>query len=267
MRNGTWLLATALMVTTLAVAPAMAQDQGAVVLAPAAERAPTIESDIRVQLTPQDEARILSRMTGMVSEVPLRDGDAVKAGDIIVSFICDERDQYAAQAEARKLKQDKLAASAARQVELGTGSKVDSAVRAAEKAEADASFDLAQTEAEYCRVRAPFDGRISLLAVKPFQTIRENDLIVEVIQDDTLEAEMIVPSQWLAWLKPGHAFDIEVDETGARYPAKVTHLGGRVDPVSQSVKVYAQLAERPPELLVGMSGTAQLAPPPAQVSP
>ncbi len=222
-----------------------------------------VAEDIRVQLTPQDEARILSRMTGVVAEVPLRDGDRVKAGDIIVAFICDERDQLAAQALARKNKQDRLAASSARQLELGTGSKIDSAVRAAEKAEADSSYDLAKTESEYCRVRAPFDGRISFLGAKPYQTVRENDLIVEVIQDDTLEAEMIVPSQWLAWLKPGLVFDIVVDETAGRYPARITHIGGRVDPVSQSVKVYAELEKRPPELLVGMSGTAALVPPPA----
>lgn len=219
------------------------------------------DREVRVQLTPEKEARLTSRMNGVIDRLPLRDGDTVKQGDLIAHIQCDEREQAAAQAKARLDKQSGLARSAKKLADLGSGSKVDMQVRQAEEAEARASYELARTEAGYCDIRAPFDGRLAALAVKNFQAVRENDPVAEVLQDENLEAEMIVPSRWLAWLEKDKAFNIRVDETGREYPAVITHLGGRVDPVSQSVKVYARISDRGPELLAGMGGVALLSPP------
>lgn len=217
--------------------------------------------DVRVQLTPEKEARLLSRMNGIIDQVAVEDGSSVQQGDLLVRFQCTEREQQAAQSKARMDKQADLAASAGRLADLGSGSKVDAQVRRAEEKEARANYALAQAEAGYCEIRAPFDGRVSALPVKAFQTVRENDLVAEVLQDQNLEAEMIVPSRWLSWIKPGLAFKIRIDETGGEYAAEITHLGGRVDPVSQSVKVYARITDRKPELLAGMGGSAELSPP------
>ena len=40
-----------------------------------------------------------------------------------------------------------------------------------------------------------------------------------------------------------------------------TRLGGRVDPVSQSIQVFGEIDGTVPELMAGMSGRAELAPP------
>jgi hypothetical protein len=79
-----------------------------------------------------------------------------------------------------------------------------------------------------------------------------------------LELEFIVPSRWLAWLKPGYAFQVRIDETGKTYPAKVQRIGARVDPVSQSVKLSAAISGSFPELIAGMSGKVELQPPAGQ---
>jgi hypothetical protein len=41
----------------------------------------------------------------------------------------------------------------------------------------------------------------------------------------------------------------------------VTRLGGRFDPVSQSIKVIGEIIGAAPELMAGMSGRATMAPP------
>ncbi|HMB48635.1 MAG TPA: HlyD family efflux transporter periplasmic adaptor subunit, partial [Afifellaceae bacterium] len=71
-----------------------------------------------------------------------------------------------------------------------------------------------------------------------------------------LEIELLIPSRWLLWLEPDLRFEFSVDETGLKYAATVTRLGGAVDPVSQTIRVFGALEDRPPELLSGMSGTA-----------
>ena len=68
-------------------------------------------------------------------------------------------------------------------------------------------------------------------------------------------------SAWLSWLKPGYVFQITVGETEKTYSAKITRLGGRVDPVSQSIKVIGEITGDAPELMAGMSGRATITAP------
>ena len=78
--------------------------------------------------------------------------------------------------------------------------------------------------------------------------------MLDILDDSVLEAEFIVPSRWLTRLKPGAPLQVQVDETGRTYPAKVVRLGARVDPVSHSVKITGELSGSNPELTAGMSG-------------
>ncbi len=66
-----------------------------------------------------------------------------------------------------------------------------------------------------------------------------------------------VPSTWLTWLKPGAEFQFQVDETDKSYVGVVRRLGAAVDTVSQTIKVFAKFAAPTPDILPGMSGTAQ----------
>ena len=52
-----------------------------------------------------------------------------------------------------------------------------------------------------------------------------------------------------------------VDETGKTYRAHVALLGGKVDPVSESIKVTANLDGDVRDLVPGMSGRVLIAPP------
>jgi len=94
------------------------------------------------------------------------------------------------------------------------------------------------------------------------QFLQAGQPVLDILDDSTLEVEFIVSSRWLAWLKPGQGFTIQIDETGKSYPAKVTRLGAKVDAVSQSVKVIGEITGGFPELMAGMSGKVLLAPPP-----
>ena len=58
-------------------------------------------------------------------------------------------------------------------------------------------------------------------------------------------------------LKIGQRFDVDIDETGKTYPAKVTAINARVDAVAQTVELEARIDGRPPELLAGMTGIAR----------
>ena len=60
-------------------------------------------------------------------------------------------------------------------------------------------------------------------------------------------------SRWLSWLKVGYKFDLHIEETDKSYPVSVTRLGGRVDPVSQSIKVFGEILSGANELMADLA--------------
>jgi len=88
--------------------------------------------------------------------------------------------------------------------------------------------------------------------------------LLDIIDDSVLELEFLLPSTWLSWLRVGGTFQVQIDETRKTYPARFIRIGARVDPVSQSIKVAAAIHGKFPELMAGMSGRVQIAPPAAQ---
>jgi multidrug resistance efflux pump len=145
---------------------------------------------------------------------------------------------------------------------LGTGSGLDFHVAAAQVEEASADVHTAAAQIDNCVVKAPFPGRVAGLAARPYQFVGLGQPLLEILDDRTLDLELIVPSRWLAWLRPGLAFSVTVEETGRTYQATIDRLSGKVDAVSQSIKAYGRLTEAAAELLAGMSGKAELVPPP-----
>ena len=64
------------------------------------------------------------------------------------------------------------------------------------------------------------------------------------IQSGTdVEMELIVPSRWLTWLRPGATFGFAVDETGNSVRGQVTRFGASVDPVSKTIRVKAKMTQ------------------------
>ena len=75
-----------------------------------------------------------------------------------------------------------------------------------------------------------------------------------------LEVELILPSTWLAWLKPGAPFDFTIDETGRKVSGTVKRLGPSADPVSKTARARGDSVAADATVLPGMSGTATFDP-------
>ena len=126
---------------------------------------------------------------------------------------------------------------------------------AAERARA--AIGVNQAQAAQCSVVAPFSGRVVRVHVKPHQGVAVGAPLVELVSDGPLKLRLNVPSRLLRTLKIGQRFDVDIDETGKTYPAKVTAINARVDAVAQTVELEARIDGRPPELLAGMTGIAR----------
>ncbi len=217
--------------------------------------------DVRVQVVALLSATIGAPMAGRLDQFPLHDGDRFKAGDTLARFACAERDGALAHAKASLDLKRRILGNKQQLRSLGNSTGVEMDVASAEVTEAAADVSVAQAMAANCVVTAPFAGRIAGVAVHAFQFVGIGAPMLDILSDRDLELEMIVPSRWLTWLKPGNGFGVAIDETGRTYHAELTRLSGKVDPVSRSIKVYATIKDRGEDLLPGMSGRALIAAP------
>ncbi len=222
---------------------------------------PIVAREIRAQVTARVATTLSSPMAGRIRDLSIEDGDRFKQGEVLVRFDCALQEGQLARAVAVLEKNRQIQEVNERLRKLGSVSVKEMNVSHADVATAAAEVAMAKAMVERCTVAAPFPGRVASVSVKRYQFIGEGQPMLDILDDRQLELEAIIPSRWLTWLGVGTGFQIAVDETGRTYPAKVSRMSGRVDPVSQSVKIYAAIGGPAPDLMPGMSGRALIAPP------
>lgn len=222
---------------------------------------PASERDIRVQVTATTSTTIGAGMAGRLSQFPLKDGDRFREGQLLARFDCAVQEGALARARASYEKRRKIYDIQDKQRQLGSNSAMDFEVAAAEMREAAADTAAAQAVASRCVIHAPFAGRVAAISAREHQYVGEGAPLIDILSDRDLELEMMVPSRWLSWLKVGARFDVAIDETGQTHAATVIRLSGKVDAVSQSIKVYGRIPSGADTLLPGMTGRAQFHPP------
>jgi membrane fusion protein (multidrug efflux system) len=134
-------------------------------------------------------------------------------------------------------------------------------VSRAEVEKTRAELAIADAAASKCEIAAPFNGVTVEQKAQEFQYASPGQPLLEILDDRSLEVELIAPSRGLAWLKPGYAFQVHIEETDKTYPAEITRVGGRVDPVTQTIKIFGEIRGDAAELMAGMSGRANIPPP------
>ncbi len=217
--------------------------------------------EIRAQIVAHVETTVGAPMAGRLIEFPWRDGDRFTQGAVLARFHCSEQEAVLARARAVLQQKREVLSTSAKLNKLGSSSGLEYRIAVAQVDEAAADLQIATVGTENCVVRAPFSGRVGTVSAHPFQSVGLGSPLLEILDDGTLELELLVPSRWVVWLLPGQTFAVEVDETSKRYEATVIRVAGKVDAVSQSVKVYGRLAPGLAELHPGMSGRALLQPP------
>ena len=211
---------------------------------------------LRAHVVPRRYTTLSAEMDGPIKRLEIREGVSFNKSDLLVEFGCDEEMARLASARAGLGVAEKSAKVNRRLDELGTTSIMKLTIAEAKVVEARAGLETAEVKIARCKVVAPFSGRVAELSVQQHQFVKRGEELMRIVDPSVLDVEMIVPSRWLTWLRPGHRFDLALDETGQSHRAEVAEIGAWIDPVSQSVKIVARFAKPDASLLPGMSGRA-----------
>lgn len=208
-----------------------------------------------------DEAWISTDLGFRIATLPFREGQSFKAGDVLATFDCGDLDAELKSAEAQFRAEKIIHDNNARLARLNAAGKFEVQLSQAKADQAAAMVDAHRSKLARCVVKAPFDGRIALMRAHAHEIPDRTQPLMQIVGLSELEIEMLLPSQWLRWLKPGVTFAFGIEETGKTLPAEVSRIAAVVDPVSQTVKVTGRLTGDTAGVLPGMSGPAKFAAP------
>lgn len=223
--------------------------------------APLARQAIRAQLVPRRYTTLAAEIGAKVKRLPVAEGGSFAAGQVLVSFDCSVQQAVLRKHQADLLAAEKTAQANEQLLKLNSIGQLELDLSRAAVQRAQAEVGSQQAVLDKCQIVAPFPGRVAEQKVREQQFIQPGQAVLDIVDSSAPELEFIVPSSWLAWLRVGGEFRVAIDETGKTYPARLTRMGARVDPVSQSLKVSAALDGRFPELMAGMSGRVDLAAP------
>jgi membrane fusion protein, multidrug efflux system len=214
----------------------------------------------RVVLEPRDRTVLSSEVTTKVKKISKEMGDHFDTNEILIhldktifqathkkAMIIHERaeEQFSAKKE---LFEDNIASS----FELKDAQ--------ASLAIAEADVKTAKKELDSCDIRAPYEGHLDNLLVNEHEMVQQGQPLVEIVNDKSLLAKLLIPSKYFDALQTGETLYIHVKETQTTVPAIVTHIGAVLDPASSMLKIFAEIDNSKGELRAGMIGTTEIYP-------
>ncbi|MGK0296652.1 MAG: membrane fusion protein (multidrug efflux system) [Gammaproteobacteria bacterium] len=212
------------------------------------------DKTIRGQLRARNLTILSAGISGNINEFNIAEGQYVDKGQQIAIIDCRMEE---ANREIAKAKLE--AAHAKHQVyqrleKLENISGLELTLSKADVAIASAELQRIQVILSECVIRAPFSGAVIVTHAQAYQYVNIGDPLLEILDPNSLEVEMVLPSEWLTWLVKGTEFTIRFDENNKLVNAYVDRVVESIDPVSQTVRVIGVIDDSKQGLLSGMSG-------------
>ena len=260
-----WVLASAAVFTACnprsSSGPPARPNQGPVEVATAVAVVKPLGLDIEAVGTARanESAEITSKTSNLVTAIRFREGEQVKAGQVLVELDSAEARAALAVAEAA------LAASE-RQFIRSRDLAASQALSASslDQIEATLKGNRARVEAARARladttIRAGFPGRIGFRRVSVGSLVSSGTVITTLDDSSIIKLDFTVPDTYLFALRPGLSLTASTAGLrGSKFEGKITNLDSRVDPVTRSMFVRAEIPNPNGAIRPGMFMTVTL---------
>lgn len=222
-------------------------------VAPARQAQVTSDISSIGSLQSDESVKVASEVAGRIHDIRFREGEQVKAGDVLVQL--DDALVKASQAEMEaRLQLAKANYERAQQLQKtgsGTARSLDEAF--AELNTATALLNLQQVQLAKHSIRAPFDGVVGLRSVSVGAYIDTGTALVNLEKLDTLKVDFKVPEIHLGNVAPGQSVSISVDALPNRsFTGTIYAIDPMVDVNGRSLSVRARLPNQDMVLRPGL---------------
>lgn len=202
---------------------------------------------------------ITAKLSNRITAIHFREGQQVKAGQVLVEFDSEQARATLAEAEAAlkdsqsqyKRSRELYATKALSEAQLD---QIEATLKANEARVAGARSQLNDTI-----IRAPFSGRVGLRHVSVGSYVTPGTVITTLDDTSVIKLDFSVPEVFLSALQEG----LPITARTSAYPdvefkGRVGSIDSRLDPVSRSIVVRAHIDNPDGRLRPGMFLTVKL---------
>jgi len=210
-------------------------------------------------LEAEAEAQVVTKTSGVVLKLYVEEGDSVRKGDVIAE-LDSERQRLALKQSVASLR--KLENDYKRQQELFARKLIGQEAFERIKFDLDnqrASFEIAELELSYTKIRAPIAGTVSRRFVKIGNLIGLNQAVYKIDDFEPLQAILNVPEREMPRIRAGQPAQMLVDAVpGQVFVGSVARVAPTVDSASGTFRVVTEFTDPSSTLRSGMFGRVNL---------
>lgn len=210
------------------------------------------------QAVPWSEALLPAHLAGQVAAVPVRENEAVRAGQVVARIDPTEYEMQLREAESELAR----ARASYREQTLFDDRIEDPEIRAERQrvARAKSGLDAAEVGVDRARlnltrtrVAAPFAGRVASIEVSPGEWVGAGDPLLKVVDLDPMRVEVQVLDSEVRWLTEGGRAEVRFSAfPGEVFAGRIASVNPIVDPELRTVKVTVLVPNPDGRILPGM---------------
>lgn len=223
-------------------------------------------------LAPRRLVSMTSQVNGTVEDVPVRVGDQVKAGDLLVQVDVETSTIQLTQQRATAAATRAQLAQAESQLERSLGlaergltpdATIESERSSIEALKAnlealEAGVASAEIMIRNATVVAPYDGVVSARSVEPGQVVTAGAALVQIVDLSSMELTAFVPVSASPRIQPGQKVSLSVEGLPSTFEGVVDGISPVAVEGTRTVPVLVSVANPDGVLRGGMFATAQI---------
>lgn len=197
-------------------------------------------------LAPEKDAEMLARVSGMVEDILVEEGDEVREGDELLRIENAEYRYRVLQAEAARADLESRYERLQKMIEQNLVSAEEFEGVKTDLEAAKAEEGLARLNLSYTRVRAPFSGRVVTRHVDVGHNISVGTPLFVLSDFDPLLARIHVPAREFNKLSVDQPVELMLESDGTHMSGRIKLISPVIDPASGTIKVTVEVSEYPP---------------------
>jgi len=210
----------------------------------------TISSSSTIEA--EQTAQIPAKVEGIVTAIKVREGDFVKAGQILACLDDEEKKLALDKARLRLGKAEAEYQRAEQSFKHELISKFDYDKALFDRDLAKSELETSELELDYTQVRAPFSGRLTEKQVVVGKAVKKGDHLFTAADFNSLIALIFLPERDVFRLERGQSAELALESrTDAKFEGRIRDISPVVDPKTGTVKITVDITGGSPDLRPG----------------
>jgi membrane fusion protein (multidrug efflux system) len=200
----------------------------------------------------EQTAQIPAKVEGIVTTIKVREGDFVKAGQVLACLDTEEKTLALDKARLRLGKAEAEYQRAEQSFKHELISKFDYDKALFDRDLAKSELETAELELDYTQVRAPFTGRVTEKQVVVGKAVKKGDHLFTLADFNSLIARIFLPERDVFQLKRGQSAELALESRmDTTFEGRIRDISPVVDPKTGTVKITVNVTGRSTDLRPG----------------